>query len=77
MPYSPQVVSFLGWSDCQALSMFRSGDVFTISNADWLMRSLILHRSHISRSSCLKNPGERNDVLQFSIRVQNVKAYAR
>ena len=30
------------------------------------------HRSHISRSSCLKNPGERNDVLEFSIRVLNV-----
>ena len=30
------------------------------------------HRSHISRSSRLKNPGERNDVLEFSIRMLNV-----
>ena len=30
------------------------------------------HRSHISRASRLKNPGERNDVLEFSIRVLNV-----
>ena len=31
------------------------------------------HRSHISRSSRLKNPGERNDdVLELSIRVLNV-----
>ena len=35
------------------------------------------HRSRISRSSRLKNPGERNDVLEFSIRVLNVQASAR
>ena len=29
--------------------------------------SQLPHRSHISRSSCLKNPGERNDLLEFSI----------
>ena len=30
------------------------------------------HRTLISRSSCLKKLGERNDVLEFSIRLQNV-----
>ena len=39
--------------------------------------SQLPHRYHISRSSCLKNPGERNYVLEFSVCVQNVKAYAR
>ena len=35
--------------------------------------SQLPHRTHISRSSRLKNPGERNDdVLGFSIRVLNV-----
>ena len=34
--------------------------------------SQLPHRSHISRSSCLKNPGERNDVLESSVCVQNV-----
>ena len=33
------------------------------------------HRSHISTR--LKNPGEQNDVLESSVRGQNVKAYAR
>ena len=35
------------------------------------------HRAHFSRASCLKNQAERNDVLVFSVRVQNVQAYAR
>ena len=39
--------------------------------------SQLPHRTLISRSSCLKKPGERNDVLQFSIRLQNVWASAR
>ena len=30
--------------------------------------SQLPHRSHSSMSSCLKNPGERNDVLDSSIR---------
>ena len=34
--------------------------------------SQLPQRTLISRSSCLKNPGERNDVLEFSIRLQNV-----
>ena len=36
--------------------------------------SQLPHRSHISRSSYFKNPapGERNYVLEFSIRVLNV-----
>ena len=34
--------------------------------------SQLPHRTLISRSSCLKKPGERNDVLEFSIRLQNV-----
>ena len=34
--------------------------------------SQLPHRTLISRSSYLKKPGERNDVLEFSIRLQNV-----
>ena len=34
--------------------------------------SQLPHRAHISRASCLKNTAERNDVLVFSVRVQNV-----
>ena len=36
-------------------------------------------RAHISRASCLKNPGpaEPNDILVFSARVQAFKKYAR
>ena len=30
------------------------------------------HEAHISTASCLNNPGERNDVLVVSVRVQNV-----
>ena len=30
------------------------------------------HEAHISTASCLNNPGERNDVLVGSVRVQNV-----
>ena len=33
--------------------------------------SQLPHRTLISRSSCLKKPGERNDVLEFSIRLRN------
>ena len=36
---------------------------------------LLPHNAHISTASCLNNPGERNDVLEVSVRVQ--KAYAR
>ena len=40
--------------------------------------SQLPHRYHISKSSCLKNPGDRNDInMEFRVRVQNVKAYAR
>ena len=35
--------------------------------------SQLPHRTLISRSSCLKKPGERNGVLEFSIRLQNVR----
>ena len=34
--------------------------------------SLLPHRAHISRASCLKNPAGPNDMLVFSARVQNV-----
>ena len=34
--------------------------------------SQLPHRAHISRASCLKNPGERNDILEFCVHVQNV-----
>ena len=39
--------------------------------------SQLPHRSHISGSSCLKNQGERNYLLESSIRLQNVLASAR
>ena len=39
--------------------------------------SQLPHRYHISRSSCLRNPGDRNDILEFRVHVQNMKDYAR
>ena len=34
--------------------------------------SQLPHNAHISMVSCLNNPGERNDVLEDSVHVQNV-----
>ena len=34
--------------------------------------SLLPHNAHISTASCLNNPGERNDVLEVSVCIQNV-----
>ena len=72
-------VASLGTSLISTLVLYEcaSPDVtFTLVNGNEvgteLSGSQLPLRSHISRSSCLKNPGERNDVLESSIRLQNV-----
>ena len=55
-------------SSCLVLCEGATPDVTsTLVNCNEL-GSQLPHRSHISMSSCLKNPGERNDVLEPSIR---------
>ena len=39
--------------------------------------SQLPHNAHISTASCLNNPCGQNDVLEVSVRVQNVQAYTR